>query len=59
VPRAGHVAPAIDLALAQPLIEWRGSGAAATGSTRRSRTPRSSDRAARTAKGARRGKGRR
>ena len=59
VPRAGHVAPTIDLALAQPLIEWRGSGAAATGSTRRSRTPRSSDRAARTAKGARRGKGRR
>jgi len=59
VPRAGHVAQTIDLALAQPLIEWRGSSAAATGTTRRSRAPRSSDRAARTAKGARRGKGRR
>ena len=59
VPRAGHVAPTIDLTLAQPLIEWRSSGPAATSSTRRSRSPRSSDRAARTAKGARRGKGRR
>jgi len=57
IPRAGHVAATIDLSLAQPLIEWQDLGAA--GSTRRSRTPRSSDRAARTAKGARRGKGRR
>jgi 5-(carboxyamino)imidazole ribonucleotide mutase len=55
IPRSGHVAPAIDLALAQPLLEWRGTEATAGAGARRSRTPRSSDRAARTAKGARTG----
>jgi 5-(carboxyamino)imidazole ribonucleotide mutase len=52
VPRAGHLAPTLDLTLAQTLLEWRSSTG---GTSRRTRSPRTNDRAARTAKGARAG----
>jgi 5-(carboxyamino)imidazole ribonucleotide mutase len=52
VPHAGHLAPTLDLTLAQTLLEWRSSTG---GTSRRTRSPRTNDRAARTAKGARAG----
>ncbi len=57
-PRVDHLAPGLDLALAHSLLEWR-ADAAPTSARRTRARARTSDRAADTAKRARRGKGRR